>query len=1527
MKGAPDPATRDQAYRRFGHRLSAWWHFRLQHVVIVCCCLISSGLANAGSIDSAFADGFENRIAGTLIAGSQEPAPGAVRAADSRPTISATFIAFAGANIPALELLIDGQVVDSVVVGADSFSWTPSQALPEGNHVVEVRIGAPPQAIVSTWTFRTATPPRIFGIVPAYEVIAPATPVSVTARFEDIGSGIDPATARIHVDGIDQTAAATITPAELTLPNQVFAAGAHELFIQVDDLVGNRSQVEVPIDAGVAPTLTALMPAPGAILTAGTEPGIDIAYDGAGLPVSAESLRLFVDGTNLSAGAALVPGSGQAGHITHPALEGLQPGLHTVFVEIAQTSGVRQTLEWQFEIAVPRDDHIAFVSPTPGTVSAAPTVEAVVRIASNRAVPRIVLVDSVPAILQSADAEGATFVAEVPLSDGLNTLTASAEFEGPVTLTTDVSISYDAPIRIALESPQDFAAFGPMTRTAGAPGAAINLSGDVARPIEIRGSLSVPVTEVWVNQQAATVVNDGRQFVFAAFFLHEGTNLLTIVAKDARGRAASLSRTVFVDQTAPIVTIESPEVDATTSSATINVRGVVNDAVEPGLLAPEVRVRVQIEGGGQVIDAMVSDRYYFAQDLQLQPGMNRILVQAEDALGNIRTAHTRIARTMVGTERLVLIDGDSQMASVDTFASRPLTVQWLDAQGNPRADQDVRFDVTRGSGTISETSTGGTNVNGAEPARNLKIRTNAEGLAQVWLRLGNEASPAGNSVRASANGVPEDVYFVATGLRGVPFAVLADGAGATQYAQTDAQPIEALVAVVLDAQYNRIIGTPVRFRIESGSARFLPHPNGTAQPSPDGQEIDVQTDKNGLAAVRPMIGAAPGLIQISAEAVMLNAPSVGRADFQIVAEAPQSGATGFSGVVMDHTGTPLSDVRVSITRTNLTTLTDALGRFAFESDVPAGKIDLQLDGRLTPAPAGQEFPNLHFETAIVPGRMNQLPHGIYLPPINAQAAQIVGGDADVRLTIPGFDGFELLVKKHSVTFPDGAREGRLVVSPVHNDRLPMVPPGGSAAFGTVGWTIQPSGTRFDPPAEVTIPSPGGMRPGETVQIVQWDHDLATFVPMGQGTVSEDAARITTDPGAGITKAGWGGCIGPDCPPDPGNPNCGEFNPLGCNVNACMKIDSTGSGSGCPRCVPKEPQEVNNTLLITNPGPELGPAPELRFNADDITPERHLFDIDVINLGSGQYFLQLDWFAESETEIQVRSANALKCKSDTDHQPMEQAHGEAQYQHFYIQQTGTTGAGSYFKATTARYGFLPITNATDATVHVTACGLDEVDKNVPVTFRLENPGAAAVRTYLGQIESDAGRYAILDSIACHEPALPPNPAYSQFRASGLPVLNGTLDGGVGMFQITGAGMNNCDTLWDWRANARAGRDVFLSKLNSGIVRNYHLQEPNGHSGTLYPNVPLQQCLARTGETWSAIARPLTDAQKLRAALKFYNGGREFEWVLTPTPAGQAESCARGTWVENPSRVRACQLNPSHSSCHYVESVLACPASHP
>ena len=104
-----------------------------------------------------------------------------------------------------------------------------------------------------------------------------------------------------------------------------------------------------------------------------------------------------------------------------------------------------------------------------------------------------------------------------------------------------------------------------------------------------------------------------------------------------------------------------------------------------------------------------------------------------------------------------------------------------------------------------------------------------------------------------------------------------------------------------------------------------------------------------------------------------------------------------------------------------------------------------------------------------------------------------------------------------MTFHDGAREGQVLFTQVHADKVPMPPPNGASFLPA--WTIQPAGTHFNPPAQVTVPNTFGLPPGEQVEVFQFDHDIGEFVSVGLATVSADGATLASDPGFGITKAG------------------------------------------------------------------------------------------------------------------------------------------------------------------------------------------------------------------------------------------------------------------------------------------------------------------------------------------------------------------------------------------------------------------------
>src|SRR5262249_61907223 len=83
----------------------------------------------------------------------------------------------------------------------------------------------------------------------------------------------------------------------------------------------------------------------------------------------------------------------------------------------------------------------------------------------------------------------------------------------------------------------------------------------------------------------------------------------------------------------------------------------------------------------------------------------------------------------------------------------------------------------------------------------------------------------------------------------------------------------------------------------------------------------------------------------------------------------------------------------------------------------------------------------------------------------------------------------------------------------------MLPPG--VLQHTFDITIQaPNGAVFTTPAQLTMPNVFAAAPGTKLDILSFDHTTGRLVIDGTGTVSADGLTVTSDPGAGVTMAGW-----------------------------------------------------------------------------------------------------------------------------------------------------------------------------------------------------------------------------------------------------------------------------------------------------------------------------------------------------------------------------------------------------------------------
>ena len=309
--------------------------------------------------------------------------------------------------------------------------------------------------------------------------------------------------------------------------------------------------------------------------------------------------------------------------------------------------------------------------------------------------------------------------------------------------------------------------------------------------------------------------------------------------------------------------------------------------------------------------------------------------------------------------------------------------------------------------------------------------------------------------------------------------------------------------------------------------------------------------------------------------------------------------TAVVGRVIDNTNLPVPGVTLSIEGTGLSSRADADGLFRIVG-VPAGSRHLHVDAS-TVSRTGT-WPNLSFLMNIVPGRDNSLPSPIYLLPLDTDNAVFVSEHQGGVLVLPEYPGYSLEIEAGSVTFPDGSREGLISVTPVHGDKVPMVPNFGQQPRFIV--SIQPANSVFDPPAKMTVPNLDAMSPGQVTELYSFDHDLESFVRIGLATVANDGLTVTSNPGVGILKAGWHATGDPQntgtphncldcetcdgqtqaCVPDPmqnGNP-CQNDPCLACDNGACLATQTAiGIGNPPDNPVPADADFATNFSFLAS----------------------------------------------------------------------------------------------------------------------------------------------------------------------------------------------------------------------------------------------------------------------------------------------------------------------------------------------------------
>ena len=582
---------------------------------------------------------------------------------------------------------------------------------------------------------------------------------SIGATYMDDGSGVDPSSVILLLDGVDRTPEATVTTTGVVFnPATALAPGTHGVELDVADQSGNLAQ---------AIWAFTILPQP---------PEVTIEHPAEGSFTNQAIVE--VQGTVTGGGpiaSVLVNGqpAALAGEIFTITLE-VEDSFNTILVIATDVFGSRGIAGAGFYYDAEPPD-LTLSAPHPGQIVNADRI-VVSGDANDFSGIQILTVDGLPVTVTNN-----FYTTEVELlQEGTKTIIVEAEdMAGNSAEISREVVRFTLP-DVTVTDPADLTTVTTTT-------------------LPVAGAVSDDVVAVAVNGIPASLA--GTSFTAVGIPLIEGGNTVTATATNAAGRVATATIHVVRDRTPPRVTIHRPLDGYRKRQGTISVSGLVNDIV-PGTVNSS-QATVTVNG----IPAAVANRSFLASDVPLAPGENIVVVQAIDVSGNIGEDQIMVTLATSPAPALRVVSGDLQQGVIGTVLPEPLVVEILDANGQPVSGTPVVFRLRGNDGSLSGDK------------RQLAVVSDGAGRAQVTFTLGNRAGVGNQVVEASAVGFGEPVVFMASALPGEPGLIVVD-AGSRQVGVAGRQVPRPLIAAVVDSGNNRLQGVPVRFLVDKGEGHF-----------------------------------------------------------------------------------------------------------------------------------------------------------------------------------------------------------------------------------------------------------------------------------------------------------------------------------------------------------------------------------------------------------------------------------------------------------------------------------------------------------------------------------------------------------------------------------------------------------------------------------------------------------------------------------------------------------------------------------
>jgi adhesin/invasin len=260
---------------------------------------------------------------------------------------------------------------------------------------------------------------------------------------------------------------------------------------------------------------------------------------------------------------------------------------------------------------------------------------------------------------------------------------------------------------------------------------------------------------------------------------------------------------------------------------------VVEDRFHNPVAHAGVTFAITAGGGALSVTTIDTDAAGHAASVwTLGPNVGANAVEARVA--TLPDGHASFAATgFAGTAaQLLIVAGDNSRATAGSTIATPMTVEALDANGNPVPGAIVTFAITAGGGSVSAAT----------------VATDMAGVASSTLTLGTQAGT--NHVQVTTPGVSAAAVFTATGLVGAPSQIALSSTNNPTGLAGSVLPAP-IVVTVTDSHGNADPGCTVSFVVTTG--------NGSVA------NASVLTDAQGRAQTAFTFGKAAGANQVTAQ--------------------------------------------------------------------------------------------------------------------------------------------------------------------------------------------------------------------------------------------------------------------------------------------------------------------------------------------------------------------------------------------------------------------------------------------------------------------------------------------------------------------------------------------------------------------------------------------------------------------------------------------------------------------------------------